>query len=152
MIKTIKSLSIILVVFIISCKNQNKESESINSEQKDAVTKEKEIKIDTIKIIEELKGKWKENEYPYRTAEFVNSKVKFIQEGMVNEPKFETFQLSLDCQFDNTNIRDIKSGDIILTLPENKRCEKIKVSNDTLTLSGFSGNTNDEYKIIYLKI
>ncbi len=154
----IKSLFIILVVLIISCKNQNKEDELRNSEPNEIVRKkEKETnvdktKIDTIKIIEKLQGKWKENEYPYRRAQFVKSRVKFIEEGIAIKPEFEKFEVSLDCQFDNNNIKDIKSSDIILTLPENKRCEKINVSKDTLTLSGFSANTNEEYKIIYLKM
>lgn len=155
---TIKISLIILVVLIISCKNQNKGNELPNSEQNEIVTEEKQetkmekIEIDTIKIIEQLQGKWKEIEYPYRTAEFVSSTVKFVEEGTVNKPEFEKFELSEDCPFDNNNIRDIKSGDIILTLPETNRCEKLKVSSDTLILSGFSTNTNEDYNIIYLNL
>lgn len=152
----IKHLLIILIVLIISCKNQNKENELGNSEPNEIVQKKEtnldKTKIDTIKIIEKLQGEWKENEYPYRRAQFENSTVKFIQEGMAIKPEFEKFEVSLDCQFDNNNIKDIKSSDIILALPENKRCEKINVSKDTLTFSGFSANTNQEYTIIYLKI
>ncbi|MFZ6665374.1 hypothetical protein [Peijinzhouia sedimentorum] len=149
----IKSLLIILIVLIASCKSQNKENNSSNSTQDEILVEEiQETKIDKIKITEQLQGKWKEIEYPYRTAEFVRSTVKFVEEGTVNPPKFEKFEISEDCQFDNNNIRDLKSGDVILTLPETTRCEKLMVSNDTLTLSGFSTNSNDDYHIVYLKL
>lgn len=154
----IKSFLIILTVLFISCKNQNKENELPNAEQLEIISEEKQeikiekTKIDTIKIIEQLQGKWKENEYPYRTAEFVSSTVKFVEEGTVNKPKFQKFEISEDCQFNNNNIRDLKSSDVILALKETKRCEKLKVSNDTLTLSGFSTNNNEDYNIIYLKL
>lgn len=154
----IKSCLIILSVLLISCNNQNKESELPGSEHKETLRKENQetkiekTKIDKIKIKELLQGKWKENEYPYRTAEFVSSTVKFLEEGTVNKPKFEKFEVSDECLFDNNNIRDLKSNDIILTLPENNRCEKLKVSIDTLILSGFSTNTNEDYNITYLKI
>lgn len=154
----IKALSIILVVLIISCKNQNTENELPNSENNKIVknenqeTKIEKTKIDKPKIIEQLQGKWKEYEYPYRTAEFVRSTVKFVEEGTESKPRFEKFEISEACQFDNNNIRDIQPSDVILTLSEASRCEKLKVSNDTLILSGFSTNTNDDYDIIYLKL
>ncbi|MDP2414901.1 hypothetical protein [Daejeonella sp.] len=154
----VKFCLIILSVFLISCNNQNKESELHSSEHNEIISKGKqepiieEMIIDKSNIIDQLQGKWKENEYPYRTVEFLNSTVKFLEEGTQNKPKFEKFELSEDCQFDNNNIRDLKSGDVILSLPENKRCEKLKVSNDTLILSGFSTNTKEDYKIRYLKL
>lgn len=152
------SFLIILTVIIISCKNKNKENALPNSEQKEIPGKEtqenqpEKIKIDKNKIMEQLQGKWKELEYPFRTAEFVRSTVKFVEEGTANKPKFENFEVSEDCKFDNNNIRNLKSSDIILTLPETKRCEKLKVSNDTLTLSGFSTNNKEDYNIVYLKL
>ncbi|WP_373550053.1 hypothetical protein [Haliscomenobacter sp.] len=154
----IKSFLIILMVFIVSCKNKNRENELPNSEQNELLRKENQeneiekIKMAKSKTMEQLQGKWKEIEYPYRTAEFVSSTVKFVEEGTENKPKFENFEVSENCHFDNNNIRDLKSGDIILTLPETKRCEKLKVSNDTLTLSGFSTNNNGDYNIIYKKL
>ncbi|MFC2186826.1 hypothetical protein ACFCT7_05840 [Fulvivirgaceae bacterium LMO-SS25] len=149
----IKSLLIILIVLIASCKSQNKENNSSNSTQDEILVEEiQETKIDKIKITEQLQGKWKEIEYPYRTAEFVRSTVKFVEEGTVNPPKFEKFEISEYCQFDNNNIRDLKSGDVILTLAETTRCEKLMVSIDTLTLSGFSTNSNEDYHIVYLKL
>ncbi len=154
----IKSCLIILSVLLISCNNQNQESEVSGSEDNEILSKGKqepiieEMIIDTAKIIDQLQGKWKEIEYPYRTAEFASSTVKFLEEGTQSKAKFEIFELSDNCQFDNNNIRDLKSGDVILRLPENSRCEKLKVSNDTLTFSGFSTNSKEDYNIIYVKI
>lgn len=148
----IKILFIYLIISFISCKDQNKGSELSNSEQNSAEMKDKrDIKIDKAQIIENLQGKWKEIEYPYRTVDFENSTVKFVEEGTLDKPRFQKFAISTNCRFDNNNIRDVRSRELILTLPNKNRCEKLKVSNDTLTLSGFSTNTNSEYKIIYLK-
>ncbi len=154
----IKSFLAILTVFVISCKNQNKENELNNSKQNEIVMEEKQenkieiSKIDKIKIIEQLQGKWKESEYPYRTAEFLRSTVKFVEEGTKNKPIFEKFEVLENCKFDNNNIKDLKTSDIILSLSETKRCEKMKVSNDTLTLSGFIAYTNENYNTIYIKL
>src|SRR5690606_20107174 len=154
----IKLSFIILAFLVISCQNQEKQNELPPSDQLENVKENKkeseieESKIDVSKIIDQLQGKWKEIEYPYRTAEFVQSTVKFVEEGIVNEPKFENFELSKTCSFNNNNMIDIKPNDIILTLLESNRCEKLRVSNDTLTLTGFSTNTNEDYFIIYKKI
>ena len=154
----ITSFLIILIVFIVSCKHKNRENELPNAEQHDILGKKNQenkianIKLVKSKVIAQLQGKWKEIEYPYRTAEFVRSTVKFVEEGTANKPKFENFEVSEDCQFDNNNIKNLKSSDIILTLPETNRCERLMVSNDTLTLSGFSTNNNENYNIIYLKL
>jgi len=154
----INSFLIILTFFIVSCKHKNSENKVPNSEQNEILKKENQEntteKIEMVKrkTLEQLQGKWKEIEYPYRTAEYVSSTVKFVEEGTENNPKFENFEISEDCQFNNDNIRNLKSGDIILTLPETNRCEKLKVSNDTLTLSGFSSNIKEDYNIIYLKL
>ena len=153
----IKCFFLIFTVFIFSCKNQNKENDFPNSDENEITeeqkkTKEEVPKLSKAEIIEQLQGKWKENEYPYRTAEFVNSTVKFIEEGALVEPKFEKFEFSKNCQFHNSNIRDLESNDIILTLPEKKRCEKLTISKDTLILYGYSTNTNKNYEILYLKI
>lgn len=154
----IKYCLIILSVLLISCNNQNKKSELHSSEHSEILSKRKqepiieEMIIDKPEIIGQLQGRWKEIDYPYRTAEFASSTVKFVEEGTQSRAKFEIFELSDNCQFDNNNIRDLKSGDVILRLPENSRCEKLKVNNDTLTLSGFSTNSKEDYNIIYLKI
>ena len=153
-----KSFLIILVVFMFSCKDKNRENKLPNSAQNKTLNKEnQENEIEKIKVvkgtvIKQLQGKWKEIAYPYRTAEFVRSTVKFIEEGTDKELKFENFDVSEACHFDNNNIRDLKLGDIILILPETNRCEKLKILNDTLTLSGFSTNSNENYNIVYLKL
>ncbi len=153
----IKSFFLILTVFIFSCKNENKTNDLQNSQNSEIVKEEKKVtkeevsNPDNAKIIEQLQGKWKENEYPFRTAEFKNSTVKFIEEGIPNEPEFEKFEISQNCQFDNSNIQDLKLTDIILILPEKKFCQKLAVSKDTLILSGYSTNSSKEYKITYLK-
>ncbi len=155
----LKTISLLFVLFglIISCTNQNKEKKSVNSEQDSIVPQdninhkiEKSIEINL--IIDQVQGKWKEIEYPYRSAEFVNSTVKFVEEGTSGNPAFEVFEISENCPFENNNIKDPAPTDLILTLPESSRCEKLQVSNDTLTLSGFSSNTNDDYSIVYLRL
>ncbi len=154
----INSFLIILMVLMMSCKNQNNENVLPHSDQNEINENEKqepkaeEAKIDKINITEQLQGKWKEIEYPYRTVDFVSSTVKFVEEGTESTPKFEKFEVSADCPFNNNNIRNLSSSDIILTLPENRRCEKLKASGDTLTLSGYSTNTNEDYNIMYLKL
>jgi hypothetical protein len=155
--KPIAHLSIILMVLMLSCTNRNKETKTQTNVQDTIVQSDDlnlviEKSIDNNLIIEQLQGKWKEIEYPFRSAEFVNSTVKFIEEGTAGNPDFEAYEISEKCSFENNNIRDLISGDIILNLPENSRCEKLKVENDTLTLSGFSSNTNENYSIRYQRM
>ncbi|MEP6262516.1 MAG: hypothetical protein ABJ092_13125 [Gillisia sp.] len=100
-------------------------------------------------LIRELPGNWRETEYPFRLAEFQDSQVKFIEEGIVEEPRFQEYKISGSCPFKVNNINDLQQDDLILVLIENKRCEKLKVTNDTLTLSGFNVNTGAEYHIVY---
>lgn len=97
-----------------------------------------------------LAGKWKETTYPYRTAEFTGSTVKFVEEGTEHDPQFEKYELGNHCKFENNNIKETRS--VLLILPEARRCEQIAVSGDTLTLSGYSTNTKDDYKITYVRI
>lgn len=154
MYKKFSSFLIILILLVISCKNQNNGNELLVPEEKNAVKEDLTIdtlNLDITKITDQLQGKWRENEYPHRTAEFMNSTVKFVEEGIQSKPAFEKFAVGQDCQFSNNNIKDLKAGTIILNLPESNRCEKLKVSNDTLILSGFSTNTNKDYNIVYLK-
>lgn len=153
----IKCFFLILAVFIFSCKNEDKKNDLLNSGNDEIVNEEKKVnkeevsKLDNDKIIEQVQGKWKEIAYPYRTVEFVNSTVKFIEEGIPMKPEFEKFEVSQNCQFDNSNIKDLKSTDVILILPKKKICEKLTISKDTLILSGYSTNSSQEYEIIYLK-
>lgn len=145
---------IVFIVMMISCKNKTQEQQSEGFENNEVITETQEPEVgfsetERVKIIENLQGKWKETEYPYRTAEFKNATVKFIEEGIVEEPKFQTFEIVAQCPFSVNNIKNIKPGEAILALPETQRCEKLKISNDSLILSGFSTNSNEDYTIIY---
>ena len=150
-----KGFLTILSILVLSCTHQNKEN---NATQQQTRTKEKlETSMaipetERMKIMDHLQGKWKEAAYPYRTAEFLHSTVQFIEEGTENKPVFEKFEISENCPFDNNNIKDIKTGEIMLSLPETKRCEKLKIAGDTLILHGFSANTGEDYNILYLRL
>lgn len=152
-----KTVVMIFLLLIISCKERPKENERPSAKPQETVKIESpaaetgKTAIDSAGITERLQGKWKEIEYPYRTAQFEGSTVKFVEEGTEARPAFQKFELLDDCPFDTNNIRDLTSGDVILALPETKRCEKLTVSKDTLTLTGFSTNTNADYNIVYLK-
>ncbi|WP_214653019.1 hypothetical protein [Mucilaginibacter segetis] len=99
-----------------------------------------------------LQGKWKETEYPFRWVEFKDSTVKFTEEGVAKKPEFEKFKLSAKCPFDVNNIKELKPGDVFIVMDRNQTCQKIDVSDDTLTFSGFSTNTNKDYAIVYKKV
>lgn len=151
------ALVVLLTSILISCKDE-KELEHIsdspglntNDSQKEA---ENEIPmVDPGALIQELQGYWRETEYPYRVAEFQDSLVKFIEEGIAEEPKFQEYKISGDCPFEVNNIINIVPEDLILVMIENKTCEKLKVSNDILTLSGFNVNTGTEYQIVYKRV
>lgn len=143
-------------LMILSCNSNSRDSETSTVEKEEIEEKEKQETEESIlekdNLISQLQGKWKEIDYPFRTVEFENSTVKLIEEGIADDPKFERFELSQKCLYENNNIREINPNDIILTFVESKRCEKLKVSNDTLTLNGFSTNTNIYYYIIFLKL
>jgi len=50
------------------------------------------------------------------------------------------------------NIKEVDKNTIILSLTEEQRCEKLKIENETLILSGYSTNTEADYKIVYKKM
>ena len=143
------------VYFLISCNNGEQDVNSKIAESNNKVTNGEKNNIPTIdidSIIEKLEGEWKEIEYPFRRAHFKNSTVKFIEEGVVEEPTFREFKISKDCPFEVNNLKNASSNDIFLVMAQARTCEIIKVSNDSLILSGFSVNTNSDYKIIYRKV
>ena len=148
-------LLIIFTVLIISCKESNSESNTGNSENTEIKNEGTEPVISEIasqNIIENLQGEWKEPEYPFRMAEFKNATVKFTEEGVAEKPGFQEFKILSRCPFDTNNIKTTKAGDIFIVIAEDKRCEKLKISNDTLTLMGFNISTNSEYQIYYKKL
>lgn len=150
-------LTFTLLVLMLSCTNGKEETGNQNNEQDTIVHQvnpnlEIEKSIEKNLVIEQLQGQWKEIEYPFRTAEFVNTNVKFIEEGTEGNPAFEAYEIAENCTFENNNIKDLVSGDIILSLPDTRRCEKLRIASDTLSLSGFSTHTNENYNIIYLRV
>ena len=150
------ALSFLLTMILFSCKNGKKDVilQDIEINEADASRKiNNEISaIDRESIIENLQGKWKEIEYPFREAHFENTTVKFIEEGVAGEPAFREFTISKDCPFDVNNIKNAGDDDIFLIIPGTSTCEIINVSKDTLTLSGFNVSSNIDYHIIYKKM
>lgn len=110
------------------------------------------IKIDRDAIIRGLQGSWKEPEYPFRLAQFKDTLVKFTEEGVVEEPEFRQFRILSHCPYDVTNIKNVKPDEFILVMPEAGTCEKLQLSSNTFTLSGYSAHTEREYSIIYEKV
>lgn len=149
---------ILLIVFLCSCKHSTKKSDDHPSPNNNSAIEQIEdeldpsSQIDKDQIIEKLQGKWKESEYPFRSAEFKNQSVKFIEEGMVEEPRFKTFEISSKCPFEVNNIKYVDTNTTILSINEDKRCEKLKTEDETLILSGYSTNTEMEYEIVYKKM
>lgn len=149
------ALGFLLTNLLLSCKNVKEESGTYNPEINTTETSqdlENEISTgDREVIIKKLQGDWKEPEYPFRVAQFNDTLVKFIEEGVVEEPEFQEYKISTACPFEVNNIKNVAPDDIILVLVEAGTCEKLQVSNNTLILSGFSVNTGSEYRIVYKK-
>lgn len=154
--KLVSPLIVILSFSMFSCEKAATKSTVEQSdknkvvESTDRVTENEVVETDESTLAKSLQGKWREDAYPFRTVEFKDSTVKFVEEGTVNDPKFEKFELGTHCPFENTNIKNSDSI-MLLILPEKIRCEKIYVSNDTLIVSGYSTDTNSDYTILYLK-
>ncbi|WP_027377923.1 hypothetical protein [Kaistella palustris] len=154
--KLVSPLIVILSLTMFSCEKAATKSTVEQSDQNKVVentdrdTEDQGLETEKITLAKSLQGKWKEVEYPFRTVEFQNSTVKFVEEGTANDPKFEKYELGTQCPYENTNI---KAGNekMLLILPEKRVCEQIDLSNDTLTLSGYSTNTNSDYKILYVR-
>lgn len=151
----IYALSLLLTMMLFSCKNNEGDVtlEDIEINEADT-TREMNSEISAIErenIIENLQGKWKETEYPFREAHFVNTTVKFIEEGVAEEPAFREYTISKDCPFEVNNIKNAGDDDIFIIIPGTSTCEIINVSGDTLTLTGFNVSSNSDYHIIYKK-
>ena len=138
----------LLAVTLFSCKDKENELTDTETETPAAETTVPEtVSIDTGTLIENLQGKWKEAEYPYRTAEFKGAEVKFVEEGVVDPPKFEAYQVATTCPGMEENANNSTPDAVYFYLPQNKLCQKISVDDETLTLSG----TTQDYKIVYQK-
>lgn len=150
------ALSFLLTMIFFSCKNGEKDVilQDIETNEADASRKmNNEISaIDRETIIENLQGKWKETEYPFREAHFENTTVKFIEEGVAEEPAFLKYTISKECPFEVNNIKNASGDDLFLVMADASTCEILNVSGDTLTLSGFNVSSESDYNIIYKKV
>lgn len=150
------ALGFLLPILLLSCMNANKETKTENSETDIVRTSQKHENdsstIDREAIISRLQGKWREPEYPFGVALYKDTLVKFIEEGVVEEPRFREYEISKECPFEVNNIKNVRPDDIILVVAEAGTCEKLQISNDTLTLSGFNMHTGREYDRIYKKV
>lgn len=151
------ALSFLLTTLLLSCRNPEEESNTDNPKNNTRETEtspeiEKEISmIEREAVIEKLQGNWKEPEYPFNVAQFKDTLVKFIEEGVVEAPRFQEYRVSKKCPYKVNNIKNVGTDDIILVMIGTETCEKLKISNDTLILSGFSEHTGEDYQIIYKK-
>ena len=145
-------LGLLLTFFLISCSNTKKEANAEISELTAQEEKSTTAISDSASIIKKLQGKWKESEYPFRMAHFKNTTVEFIEEGTDTEPTFREFKISKHCPFVVNNLKNVQSGDIFLITVEAKACEILKVSDTTLTLSGFNVSSGHDYNIVYNKM
>jgi hypothetical protein len=145
-----------LSTIILSCNNSNEETSTNNAEivttGTSAEIKNEKSEAGRNRIITELEGEWKELTYPFRVAHFKDSTVKFIEEGVLEEPKFKEYQILNECPYEVNNIKNATPNDIFLVMVKDRTCEILKLSNDTLTLNGFSVNTNGDYNIFYKKV
>ena len=151
------AVSLLLTVMLVSCTNGKQEDvvddkePSGNAEIPGQINNDLNT-INTNNIIQNLQGKWKETEYPFRQVHFVNNTVKFIEEGIADELAFVEYTISKDCPFEVNNLKNAGDDDIFLVMAEAGTCEILKVSNDTLTLSGFNVSSKSDYQIIYKKV
>ncbi|QQX77161.1 MULTISPECIES: hypothetical protein [Aequorivita] len=141
------AILLLLTAIIVSCKNKKEESKETETPITETTTPETVMR-DTVAIIENLQGKWKEAEYPYRTAEFKGAEVKFVEEGVVEPPKFEAYQIATTCPARQESANKIAPELVYFYLPENKLCQKISVADGKLTLSG----TTQDYRIVYERV
>lgn len=150
------AVCLLLTVMLVSCTNGKQEAavddkEPGNAEIPGQINNDLNT-INTNNIIQNLQGKWKETEYPFREAHFDNTTVKFIEEGIADEPAYVEFTISKECPFKVNNKKNAGDDDIFLLMAEARTCEILKVSNDTLTLSGFNVSSNRDYQIMYKKM
>jgi len=149
-------LGLLLGILFTSCSDTKKENNVKIPERanKEASQENKNVNdvIDSAGIVSKLQGKWKESEYPFRVAHFKNETVKFIEEGTEKDPAFREFKVSNHCPFEVNNIKNAQAEDVFLIMSEAKSCEILKISNNTLTLSGFNISSGEDYKIVYRKV
>ncbi len=148
--------SLLLTLILVSCNSRTEEAKTENIEIKNAdTTRAMHTELPTLNrdsIVNILQGKWKETEYPFRLAHFKNNTVKFIEEGVADEPTFKAYNISQQCPYRVDNIKKERVGEMFLVIAAAGTCEILTISNDTLTLSGFNVSAKSNYKIFYKKI
>lgn len=148
----------LLVVFLFACKDASKQPEDHQSPKNESVIEQTDDEanlsspLNKDEVIKNIQGKWKESEYPYRMMEISGQEVKFTEEGVVESPTFKAFEISNKCPFEVNNIKEVDKSMIILSIAEEQRCEKLKIENETLILSGYSTHTEADYEIVYKKM
>lgn len=145
-------VALVLMFLFTSCKKNDTNQQVLDSEK---VSMKKSM--DTIlgvygdKIIADLQGEWKEPAYPFDRMVFKNSTVKVFEEGIEEEPRFKKFQLADSCFVGKPSKFIVKNADMHLVI-ENGQCEKLKISQDTLVLSGFNKGSQRAYQRVYKRI
>jgi len=150
------ALSLLFAMMLFSCKN-NEGDVTLEDIEVNELDTAREINndnaaINSDSIIKNLQGKWKETEYSFREVHFENTKVKFNEEGVAEETVFRKYSISKDCPFEVNNLKNAGEDDIFLVMEEARTCEIIKVTDSTLTLSGFNVSSNSDYNIVYKKL
>ena len=148
--------SILLSILFTACDTNREEANTEKNVEKTNADSSSKMNnnptIDMDRIVNVLQGKWKETEYPYRLAHFENTTVKFVDEGVAEEPTFKEYTISNHCPFEVNNIKNPGANELFLIMPGAKTCESLKLSGDTLILNGFNVTTNSDYNIIYKKV
>lgn len=145
--------SLILTILLISCRNSTEQPATQKFEKNNTtITQDHPIQTDTTGIHKTLQGIWKESEYPYRQLHFENNLVKFTEEGVIEEPMFREFKILRECPFDVNNIKTTRPEDIFLVVIDEGTCERLRIANNFLSLSGFNISTQTEYSMAFEKV
>ncbi len=127
---------------IMACRN-GKESKWDNSDGIPiSVDAKEENVLNFDSLVDKLQGEWKEPKYPFRRVIFKNNQVKFIEEGVIEPPKFREYQLANSCG----EYKSKTSKNIYFYISGKKRCEVIEIIADSLKISG----AGQDYNILYL--
>lgn len=152
------SLWILSTLLIVSCKapaaDTTSEKSKVDTTKKEVleVTDIEISNMDTLALIQSLQGVWREPEYPFNRAEFKNTTVRMVEEGVAEASVFRPFTISHQCPYDVSNMEKNHPTDTILVFNGIDRCEKLCLSQDTLILSGYNTHTQSMYRIDYVRV
>lgn len=148
----------LFTVLIFSCTNQSSDSTTDESKTNPAENGALEVTgieipdIDTLALIQNLQGVWREPEYPFNRVEFKNTTVRMVEEGVAEPSVFRPFSLSHLCPYDVNNMEKSQLTDTILVIEDADRCEKLSFSRDSLILSGYNPHSQSIYRIDYVRV